>query len=233
MDLERVAAFSHFKSQELHLGGDRTELEMPCYCGQNQRCNTYERNKMKIFSQKTSEEYGVAAAFFFSFWYAVLWSFYEFLTIRGLLFMHRSEISPLSSSHCLFHPHENWMACSTFFLSFANIRKLLETIRSLMCETSEERKVGKLGRRTTKAQRSRSNKNNIRKTNLANKIKNKHHPLLYYFFQRDPLQIAIQILSGREMEWIFNHPEKISESTFFPRIINDGLESNTVFESQP
>ena len=215
MDLERVAAFSHFKSQELHLGGDRTELEMPCYCGQNQRCNTYERNKMKIFSQKTSEEYGVAAAFFFSFWYAVLWSFYEFLTIRGLLFMHRSEISPLSS-YCLFHPHENWMACSTFFLSFANIRKLLETIRSLMCETSEERKVGKLGRRTTKAQRSRSNKNNIRKTNLANKIKNKHHPLLYYFFFSEIL-FKLLFRSCLEEKWSGSLiiPKKISESTFF------------------
>ena len=157
----------------------------------------------------------MAAAFFFSFWYAVLWSFYEFLTIRGLLFMHRSEISPLSS-HCLFHPHENWMACSTFFLSFANIRKLLETIRSLMCETSEERKVGKLGRRTTKAQRSRSNKNNIRKTNLANKIKNKHHPLLLLLFFSDIL-FKLLFRSCLEEKWSGSLiiPKKISESTFF------------------
>lgn len=38
---ERVeAAFSHFKSQELHLGGDTTEQRN---VGKNLRCNTYEK----------------------------------------------------------------------------------------------------------------------------------------------------------------------------------------------
>ena len=156
----------------------------------------------------------MAAAFFFSFWYAVLWSFYEFLTIRGLLFMHRSEISPLSS-HCLFHPHENWMACSTFFLSLLTSESYLRLLDHWCVKLLKKEKLGSLEEEQQKLKGAEAIKTTSEKPTwrIKSKISTTHS--FYYFFHEILFKLLFRSCLEEKWSGSLIIPKKISESTFF------------------